>query len=131
MSSTWLARWRAACDLAHHHGDEVGIVPPRAEQDLDDALELLVRPLVGRRDRLEAAEELAPVLAEEGLEHLVLRREVVVEEAVRDACFLGDVADARGVEAVAREDAHRGVEDPAPLLLGARLALALRALLSD
>ena len=55
----------------------------------------------------------------------------MVEQAVRDARLLGDVADARGVEAVAREDAHRGVEDPATLLLGARLALALRALLSD
>ena len=44
------------------------------------------------RDRLE---QVAPGLAEDRLEHLVLRREVVVEQAVRDAGLLGDVADAR------------------------------------
>ncbi len=44
----------------------------------------------------------------------------MVEEAVRDARLLRDVADARGVEAVAREDAHGRVEDlPALLLLRA------------
>ena len=37
-------------DLAHHDGDEVGIVPPRAEEDLDDPPKLLVGTLVGRRD---------------------------------------------------------------------------------
>ena len=93
---------------------------------------LLVGTLVGRRNGLEATEQLAPVLAEERLEHLVLRGEVVVEQAVRDPGLLGDVADARGVEAVSGEDANRGVEDPATLLLGPGLALALRrTLLGD
>jgi len=40
----------------------------------------------------------------------------VVEESVRDARLLGDVADSRGVEALAGEDAHRRLEDPPPLL---------------
>ena len=65
----------------------------------------------------EAAEQLAPVLAEDGLEHGLLGREVVVEEPVRDARLLGDVADAGGVVAVAGEDADGGVEDEAALLL--------------
>ena len=56
----------------------------------------------------------------------------MVEQAVRDPGLLGDVADARGVEAVSGEDANRGVEDPATLLLGAGLAFALRrTLLGD
>ena len=62
-------------------------------------------------DRAEAPDELAPVLDEDRRKHLVLRGEVVVEEAVRDARVLGDVADARGVVAVLGEDADRGVED--------------------
>ena len=39
----------------------------------------------------------------------------MVQEPVRDARLLGDVADARGVVAVAGEDAHGRVEDQAPL----------------
>ncbi len=53
-------------------------------------------------------------------EHLVLRGEVVVQQPVRDARLLGDVADARGVEPVAREHANGGVEDPPALLLAQR-----------
>jgi hypothetical protein len=39
----------------------------------------------------------------------------VVEEAVRDPRFFRDVADARGVVALGREDAHGCVEDDAAL----------------
>ena len=49
-------------------------------------------------------------------EHVVLRGEVVVEETVRDAGVLGDVADARAVVAVLGEDADRGVEDELALV---------------
>ena len=48
----------------------------------------------------------------------------MVEQAVRDACLLRDVADAGGVVAVAREDAHGGVEDEAALLLAPGLTVA-------
>src|SRR3954453_1806220 len=41
-----LLQVRAAGDLAHHHPDEVGIVPPRAQQDLGDPAQLLVGRLV-------------------------------------------------------------------------------------
>ncbi len=54
---------------------------------------------------------------EDGLEHGVLRVEVVVEEPVRDAGFLGDVADAARVKALAREHANGSVEDLTPLVL--------------
>ena len=49
-------------------------------------------------------------------QHVVLRREVVVEQAVRDAGVLGDVADARTVVPALGEHADRGVEDQLPLL---------------
>ena len=47
----------------------------------------------------------------------------MVEQAVRDARLLGDVADTGRVEALAREHAHGGVEDQAPFLLRSRRAL--------
>ena len=47
----------------------------------------------------------------------------MVEQAVRDARLFGDVADARGVEALAREHADRGVEDQTPFLFGTGRAL--------
>ena len=119
---------RAAGHLAHHHADEVGIVAPRAEQDLGDSAQLLVGRLVGLLDACEALEQLAPVLAEERREHLVLGREVVVEQAVRDAGLLGDVTDAGGVVAVAGEDADGSVEDEAAFLLARRLPVPGRTL---
>ena len=57
-----------------------------------------------------------PALEEEGVEHLVLGAEVVVDEAVGDARLVGDVRDAAAVEALAREHAHGGVEDLAALV---------------
>ena len=60
--------------------------------------------------------ELLPARAEDRLEHLFLRAEVVVEQAVRDTGLFGDVADARAVEAVTRKDANRRREQlPAPV----------------
>ena len=73
--------------------------------------------LVRLLDPAERLEHVAPRVAEDRLEHLVLRLEVVVEQAVRDARLLGDVADAARVVAAAREDADGGVEDLPPLLL--------------
>ncbi len=55
--------------------------------------QLVARRLVGAHHGIEALHEHAPVLAEDRLERLVLRREVVVEQAVRDPGLLGDVTD--------------------------------------
>ena len=55
----------------------------------------------------------------------------MVEQAVGDACLLGDVADAGGVVAVACEHAHGGVEDQAALLLAPGLTVAAGALARD
>src|SRR5712692_7449121 len=64
-------------------------------------------------------EQVAPVLAEDGLEQLLLRGEVVVEKPVRDARLLGDVPDPARVVALPREDTDGGIEQqPALLLLG-------------
>jgi hypothetical protein len=59
-----------------------------------------------------------PALEEQRVEHLVLGLEVVVYEPVGDARLVGDVGDAAGVEALAGEHAHGGVEDQAPLVDG-------------
>ena len=72
--------------------------------------------LVRRLDRPEPRDQRAPVLDEDRAEHVVLRREVVVEQAVRDTGVLGDVADARAVVPVLGEDADRGIEDELALV---------------
>ena len=69
--------------------------------------------------RATAASSRPHCLAEDRFEHGVLRAEVVVDEAVGDAGLLRDVADARGLVALRREDAHGRVED-LPLLVPAR-----------
>ena len=74
----------AAGDLTDHHAHQIGVVPPRAEQDLRDPAELLVGRLVGLLDAGERLEQLAPVLPEHGAQHRFLRSEVVVEETVGD-----------------------------------------------
>ena len=71
---------------------------------------------VGLADRLQ---QHVPALQEQRVEHLVLGLEVVVDEAVGDARLVGDVRHAAGVEALAREDAHGGVEDQPALVDGA------------
>ena len=67
--------------------------------------------------RTHGVEYVPPRLAEDRLEQLFLRPEVVVEQTVRDACFLGDVTDPAGVVALARKDAHGSVENEPTLVL--------------
>ena len=50
----------------------------------------------------------------------------MVHEPVGDASLVGDVGHAAGVKALAREHAHRRVEDHAPLVDGARVAISER-----
>ena len=54
--------------------------------------------------------------AEELVQHLLLRFEVVVDEPVGDARLVGDVGDPGRVEALAGEDPDRRVEDLAALV---------------
>ena len=70
-------------------------------------------PLLDAPDRLD---QLAPRLAEDAPEDVLLRVEVVVEEPVRDAGLLRDVADPRGVVALPREDPHRRVQEQPALV---------------
>ena len=76
---------------------------------------------VGLADRVEQD---VPALEEQRVQHLVLGLEVVVDEPVGDARLVGDVRHAARVEALAREHAHRGVEDDPPLVDGACFAAA-------
>ena len=55
----------------------------------------------------------------------------MVEQSVRDAGLLRDVADAGGVVAVACENAHGCVEDEAALLFAPGLTVAAGALARD
>ncbi len=73
--------------------------------------------LVGGFYGPEAIEQVAEVLPEDGLEHLFLGAEVVVEEAVSDPRLGGDVADPRTVVAAPGEDPHGSIENELPLLL--------------
>ena len=67
-------------------------------------------------DLVDRREHQLPALEEQRVEHLVLGLEVVVDEPVGDAGLVGDVRDAAGVEALAREDADGRVEDQPALV---------------
>jgi alpha-methylacyl-CoA racemase len=114
----------AARDLTDEHANDVRLVPPGAQQDRRHMTKLVARRLARPHDRVDPFDEHSPVLAEDRLEHLVLGREVVVEQAVCDAGLLGDVTDTRRVEALVCEDAHGRIEDQTTLLFGTRCALA-------
>ena len=76
------------------------------------ALQLLDRPgLSSPSVSTVACSSNVPALQEQGVEHLVLGLEVVVDEPVGHARLVGDVGHAAGVEALAGEHAHGGVED--------------------
>ena len=79
--------------------------------------ELLAGRLVGAFHGAKAGDELAPVLDEDRPQDVVLRREVVIEEPVRDARVLCDITDAGFVVPVLREHANGSVEDARALVL--------------
>src|SRR5581483_9194301 len=109
---------RAARNLAHDDAHDVRLAQPAAQEHLGDRAQLRGCGVVGLLDRMQPPEHLVPVLAKDRVEHLVLRLEVVVEQAVCDARLFCDVADARRVESLAREHAGGSVENETPLLLG-------------
>jgi alpha-methylacyl-CoA racemase len=118
-----LLHFGAARNFAHENAHDVGLMPPGPQDDRGDVAQLVLRGIAGLLDRVDALDEQAPVLAEDRLEDFVLRREVVVQQAVRDAGFLRDVADARRVEPLSREDADGCVEDQSPFLFRTGCAL--------
>ncbi len=122
---------RAPRHLAHHHAHEIGVVAPRPEKDLGDPPQLLVGGLGRALDAGEAPEQLPPVLTEQRCQDLLLGREVVVEQTVRDTRLLGDVSDARRVIPTPGEDPDRSVEDETALLLARRLPIPSGALICD
>ena len=65
---------------------------------------------------LDRRQQQRPALAEQLVQDLVLRLEVVVDEPVGDPRLVGDVGDPGRVEALAGEDADRRVEDLAALV---------------
>ena len=89
-----------------------------------DRRELLAHGHLFGIDLADQVEHHVPALQEERVEHLVLGAEVVVDEAVGDARLVRDVCHPAGVEPLAREHAHRRVEDQ-PALLGGGLGACL------
>src|SRR5574341_57672 len=94
-----------------HDLGQVGVVLDHLEVERDDLPDLGDRiPFAG--DRLpHERHPLGHLLAEQRDEDLVLRLEVEVDGAARDARLARDVRDARVVIAVAREHADRGGDD--------------------
>src|SRR5437868_11291830 len=66
---------RAAGDLAHDHAHEVRIAPPGPQEDRRYLPQLLPGRHAGFLDGAHRGEQLAPRLAEDGLEDLLLRAE--------------------------------------------------------
>ena len=112
----------AARHFEHEDAHEVRIAPPGAEQDLGNLAQLLARGVAGSLDVLDRRDQGTPGLAKDVAQHLFLRREVVVEQAVGDPGLLGDVTDPCSVVALPREDPHRRVEKQ-PALVFLRLCL--------
>ena len=119
-----LLHFRAARNLAHENAHDVRLMPPRPQHDRSDVAQLVARGLAGLLDRVDALDEQAPVLSEDRLEDFVLRREVVVQQAMGNARFLGDVPDARRMESLSRKDADGCVEDQTPFLFSTGCTLA-------
>ncbi len=111
-------RVRGARDLDDDHLHQLGVVAVGVDDERGDGVQLVARGDVAPVDLGDRLHEQAPALEEQRVEHLVLGAEVVVDEPVGDARLVGDVRHAAGVEALAREHAHRGVEDDPALVDG-------------
>ena len=109
---------RAPRDLVDEQPDEVGIVAPGTQDDLDDETELLPRILGTRLGESNRAEEPPPRLVEDRLEDRILGVEVVIDEAVGDTGLPRNVPDRGRVIALAGEDSDGGFEDQLPLFHG-------------
>src|SRR6476469_9979627 len=77
-----LLQMRAARHFAHEHPHEVGIAPPRTQEDLRNAGQPVACALVRLLDGAHCIEHVPPRLAEDRLEQLLLGAEVVVQQAV-------------------------------------------------
>src|SRR3954453_2488738 len=111
-------RVRGARDLDDDDLHQVGVVAVGLHDEARDVLELAPPRAVLRVGRADHVEQHVPALEEEGVEHLVLGGEVVIDEPVGAARLVGDVRDAARVEALAGEHLHGGVEDLPALVAG-------------
>src|SRR3954468_2378059 len=109
-------------DLDDDDLHQVGVVAGGGDDEAGDGLQLLPRRPLPRVGLADDVEHDVPAFEEQGVQHGVLGREVVVDEPVGDARLVGDVRHAAGVEALAGEDPHGGVEDLAALVLRRLLA---------
>src|SRR5690606_20696058 len=101
---------------------EIAVLLEQAELRLDHHPHLALDALGLVDLAAQEREELGDPVLEDRDEDVVLVLEVEVDGAVRDARRLRDLADPRGVEALAREDLDRGSQD-ALALVGATLRL--------
>src|SRR5439155_23897538 len=107
---------RASRKFRHQHPTGLRRDEPRAEIDPREASQLLAKRNARDLDPLRLADERRPRLAEDRLQRLFLRAEVVVQQAVRDARLVGDVADAGRVESLGRKYPHGRLEELGPAI---------------
>ena len=104
------------CDLDDDHLHQVGIVAVGIDDERRNRLELVADRQVTCVHGGDLLQQQGPTLGEEGVEDLVLRAEVVVHEAVRDARLVRDRGHAATVKALPGEHPDGGVEDHAALV---------------
>src|SRR3954468_5176187 len=80
-----------ARDLDDDHLHQLRLVAVGVDDERGDHVELVARRDLLRVDLRDRVEHQLPALGEELVEDLLLRIEVVVDEAVGDACLVGDV----------------------------------------
>src|SRR5687767_251523 len=107
---------RAPRDLADQHAHEIGIGLPGAQDDARHACELLAGRNAAPLDLLDRLQHARPRPPEDGLEQILLRPEVVVDEAVRDSRLLRHVGNPARVVAGPGEDGDRRAQDRPALL---------------
>ena len=102
--------------LDDDHLHQLGVVAVGVDAERGDRGQLVAGRLPRPVGLLDRAQQQRPALDEELVQDLVLGAEVVIDEPVGDAGLVGDVGDPGRVEALAGEDADRGVEDLAALV---------------
>src|SRR4051794_10427023 len=107
---------RRARDLHDDHLHQVRLVAVRVDDERGDLVELLTGDPLLAGDLDDGVKHDLPALGEERVEDLLLRVEVVVDEAVGHARLVGDIGDAAVVEAAPGEHSDRRVEYQAPLV---------------
>ena len=103
-------------DLDDDHLHQLGVVSVGIDDEGGNRAQFVPRRALGGVGLGDRREHHVPPLEEERVEDLLLRGEVVIDEAVGDPRLVGDVGYAAGVKSLPGEHAHGGVENHPPLV---------------